>query len=303
MKRKYKRINESIQVLNDLKRAVDILGADYVANVVLNDFDGDPGYEMNCDKLSLCSDDEVANVIYNFFPNVNYYADMFNNEIENGKGEHRDKYGELIEAYDPENPEEVTVFVPSFGECTIISVFDPDRMGNGDYYEVYDENNEFVCELPFNIDLDDEEELADMIEDAAETDDILNDFNDDMNNLYGDDENGEEDDYIDECDDTESDNDSEPDDSVEEKALNEWDEYDDEEDWEDYEDEEDYNQKYTLVGIDGNAFSVMGYVSKCMRQEGMSREEIENYRKEAMSGDYNNLLVVSQEMIEFLNEQ
>jgi hypothetical protein len=226
---------------------------------------------------------------------------MFNNEIENGKGEHRDKYGELIEAYDPENPEEVTVFVPSFGECTIISVFDPDRMGNGDYYEVYDENNEFVCELPFNIDLDDEEELADMIEDAVETDDIINDYNDDMNNLY--DYEDEEDDLDEDTEEFEcgdSDEFSEEDD-IEEKALNEWDEYDDYDD-DDYDDEEE-NEKYTLVGIDGNAFSVMGYVSQCMKQEGMSRQEIEDYRKEAMSGDYNNLLVVSQEMIDFLNNE
>ena len=298
MKRQNKRkLNESLQVLNDLKRAVDILGADYVANVVLNDFDGEPGYEMNCDKLSMCSDDEVASVIYNFFPNVNYYADMFNDEIENGKREHRDKYGELIESYDPENPEEVTVYVPSYGECTVMYVFDPDRMDNGDYYEVYDEDNNFICELPFNIDLDDEDELVDMIEDAAETDDIINDYNDDMNNLYGDIENDddyndeayyyreEDDDYIDECN------------NIKGKALNEWDDYDD------YEEEDDYNQKYTLVGIDGNAFSVMGYVSKCMRQEGMSRQDIENYRKDAMSGDYNNLLAVSQDMIDLLNEQ
>jgi hypothetical protein len=79
------------------------------------------------------------------------------------------------------------------------------------------------------------------------------------------------------------------------KPLNEWDEYDE---YDDYEE-----PKYSLVGIDGNAFSVMGYVSQCMRKEHMSREEIENYRKDAMSGDYNNLLVVSQEMIDFLNEQ
>lgn len=26
-------------------------------------------------------------------------------------------------------------------------------------------------------------------------------------------------------------------------------------------------EKYTLVGVDGNAFSIMGYVLKCMRKE------------------------------------
>ena len=87
------------------------------------------------------------------------------------------------------------------------------------------------------------------------------------------------------------------------KHLNEWDDYDDY-DWPD-DDYDDYDepQKYTLVGIDGNAFSVMGYVSQCMKKEGMSRQDIENYRKDAMSSDYNNLILVSQEMIDFLNEQ
>ena len=88
------------------------------------------------------------------------------------------------------------------------------------------------------------------------------------------------------------------------KHLNEWDDYDDY-DWsdDDYDDDYDEPQKYTLVGIDGNAFSVMGYVSQCMKKEGMSRQDIENYRKDAMSSDYNNLILVSQEMIDFLNEQ
>ncbi len=88
------------------------------------------------------------------------------------------------------------------------------------------------------------------------------------------------------------------------KHLNEWDDYDDY-DWPDdnYDDDYDEPKKYTLVGIDGNAFSVMGYVSQCMKKEGMSRQDIENYRKDAMSSDYNNLILVSQEMIDFLNEQ
>lgn len=50
-------------------------------------------------------------------------------------------------------------------------------------------------------------------------------------------------------------------------------------------------EPYTLVGIDGNAFSIMGFVARIMRQHGHSRDEIEQYRKEAMSSDYNNLLV------------
>lgn len=59
---------------------------------------------------------------------------------------------------------------------------------------------------------------------------------------------------------------------------------------------------YTLVGVDGNAFSIMGYVTSAMRKAKMSREEINEYTKEAMRSDYNNLLVVSCEMIDKVNE-
>jgi len=58
---------------------------------------------------------------------------------------------------------------------------------------------------------------------------------------------------------------------------------------------------YSLIGIDGNAFSVMGYVTRAMRKEGKSKEEIDEYRAKAMSGDYNNLLLESQEVIDELN--
>lgn len=34
------------------------------------------------------------------------------------------------------------------------------------------------------------------------------------------------------------------------------------------------NKKYTLVGVDGNAYYVMGFVAKCMRQEHRTLEEI-----------------------------
>ena len=60
--------------------------------------------------------------------------------------------------------------------------------------------------------------------------------------------------------------------------------------------------KYCLVGVDGNAFSVMGYVARAMKNEGMSREEVSAYREDAMSGDYNHLLCVSLEMVDKCNE-
>lgn len=55
------------------------------------------------------------------------------------------------------------------------------------------------------------------------------------------------------------------------------------------------NEKPTvkLVGEDGNAFAIMGRVTKALRKAGADKEYIDKYTNEAMSGDYDNLLVVS----------
>src|SRR6185503_14967767 len=45
-----------------------------------------------------------------------------------------------------------------------------------------------------------------------------------------------------------------------------------------------------LIGVDGNAFSIMGTVVKELRKNKVSEEEITKFREECMSGDYNNLL-------------
>ena len=60
--------------------------------------------------------------------------------------------------------------------------------------------------------------------------------------------------------------------------------------------------KYDLVGVDGNAYSVMAYVLRAMKECKMSKEEQSDYQTKAMSGDYNNLLAVSVEMIDKCNE-
>lgn len=62
-------------------------------------------------------------------------------------------------------------------------------------------------------------------------------------------------------------------------------------------------RKYDLVGVDGNAFCVMAYVAKAMKNEGKSKEEIDEYYKDAKSSDYYHLLAVSVEMIEKLNDE
>ena len=45
-----------------------------------------------------------------------------------------------------------------------------------------------------------------------------------------------------------------------------------------------------LTGIDGNAFSVMGAVSKALRRNGVSSSEIQKFMDECNSGDYDHLL-------------
>lgn len=46
----------------------------------------------------------------------------------------------------------------------------------------------------------------------------------------------------------------------------------------------------TLVGLDGNAYALMGAFEAQARQEGWTREEIKLVLDKCMSGDYNNLL-------------
>ena len=48
-----------------------------------------------------------------------------------------------------------------------------------------------------------------------------------------------------------------------------------------------------LVGNDGNAFAIMGAVSKALKRAKVSEAEVKLYRAESMSGDYDNLLRVA----------
>jgi len=53
-----------------------------------------------------------------------------------------------------------------------------------------------------------------------------------------------------------------------------------------------------LTGSDGNAFAVLGKVRKALRRANVSKEEIEQFTKEATSGDYGNLLRVCMEWVD-----
>jgi len=45
-----------------------------------------------------------------------------------------------------------------------------------------------------------------------------------------------------------------------------------------------------LIGTDGNAFAVLGHVQRALREAGWTQENIEAFRAEATSGDYDHLL-------------
>ena len=48
-----------------------------------------------------------------------------------------------------------------------------------------------------------------------------------------------------------------------------------------------------LTGVSGNAFAVMGVVSRALRKAGFPKEPVDKYMEESMAGDYNNLMRVA----------
>jgi hypothetical protein len=52
-----------------------------------------------------------------------------------------------------------------------------------------------------------------------------------------------------------------------------------------------------LVGLDGNAFSIMGRVRQALKKAGLE-EQISEFFKEAQSGDYDNLLRVCSKYVD-----
>lgn len=61
--------------------------------------------------------------------------------------------------------------------------------------------------------------------------------------------------------------------------------------------------KYDLVGVNGNAFAVMGYVANAMRENGYTRNQVEDYYADAKSADYSHLIRVSVRMIDEINDK
>ena len=67
--------------------------------------------------------------------------------------------------------------------------------------------------------------------------------------------------------------------------------------------EKEMKKKYNLVGQDGNAFFLMGYTQRAMRESGFSKEETSAVMNEARAGDYNHLLVTLDEAIQKCNSK
>jgi hypothetical protein len=53
-----------------------------------------------------------------------------------------------------------------------------------------------------------------------------------------------------------------------------------------------------LSGEDGNAFAIMGAVSKALRRAGKGQDAIDEFTKDATSGDYDHLLRVAMETVD-----
>ena len=56
--------------------------------------------------------------------------------------------------------------------------------------------------------------------------------------------------------------------------------------------------KLTLVGLDGNAYALMGAFQRAARKQGWSKDEIEKVLGQCMFSDYDNLLRVLMENTE-----
>lgn len=53
--------------------------------------------------------------------------------------------------------------------------------------------------------------------------------------------------------------------------------------------------KLKLIGEDGNAFMVMGLAQRAAKKAGWTKEQIDEYMKKAMAGNYDHLLQTTME--------
>lgn len=60
--------------------------------------------------------------------------------------------------------------------------------------------------------------------------------------------------------------------------------------------------KYCLVGVDGNAYSLMGYTANALKREGLN-ELVNEMFKKATASDYSHLIAVCCEYLDKANEK
>lgn len=53
-----------------------------------------------------------------------------------------------------------------------------------------------------------------------------------------------------------------------------------------------------LSDEDGNAFAILGRVTKAMKRAGLTEDQIKEYKDDATTGDYNHLLVTTINYVE-----
>ena len=58
--------------------------------------------------------------------------------------------------------------------------------------------------------------------------------------------------------------------------------------------------KVELIGHDGNAFAIIGHVTRAMRKVGVHGAEIDLYIAEATAGDYDHLLATTTRWVEVI---
>ena len=58
--------------------------------------------------------------------------------------------------------------------------------------------------------------------------------------------------------------------------------------------------RYSLVGVDGNAFGIMGYTSRALKESG-HRDLVDEMFSKATSGDYNHLISVCLDYLDIAN--
>ena len=60
---------------------------------------------------------------------------------------------------------------------------------------------------------------------------------------------------------------------------------------------------YSLVGVDGNAYALMGYTRQAMKENGFTKDEIDLMLEDAKSGDYYHLIAVCDTWIDQVNKR